>query len=124
MAKANIRDRQSIARIYLPDDFASDAAQNGNVTSQILRGVRVSSTPDATGEFALERAMQQVAETPDAVFLAPCRREERLVQSQQIDPQDGYEEFLDDIIAVAKRLGFDAQQSPGPGDPRLRGLRQ
>jgi hypothetical protein len=124
MSKANIRERQSIARIYPPDTFANDAARNGIVKSQVLHGVRVLSAPDAAGEFDLEPAMQQVGEAPSPTFLAPRRREDRLGPSQRSDPRDGYEAFLDDIIAAAERLGYAAEESPGPGDPRLRGLRQ
>jgi hypothetical protein len=124
MTKANIRERQSIARIYPPDAFAGDAARNGNPTSQIRRGVRIASAPDAAGEFDLEPATQQVGEAPGAVFLAPHRREDRLTPSERADPRDGYEAFVDDILAAAQRFGFAAEQAPGPGDPRLRGLRQ
>jgi hypothetical protein len=124
MAKANIRDRRSIARIYPPDAFASDAARNGEVKSQVLRGLRIASAPDAAGVFDLEPARQQVGEMPDPAFLAPHRREDRLAQSEHVDPRAGYEEFLDDVIAAATRFGFQAEESPGPGDPRLRGLRQ
>ena len=40
------------------------------------------------------------------------------------DPRAGYEDFLNDIIAVAQRFGFEPEQSPGRSEPRLRGLRQ
>jgi hypothetical protein len=86
--------------------------------------VRILSAPDAAGAFDLEPAVQQVGEMPSATFLAPYRREDRLGPSPRTDPCDGYERFLDDIIAAAIQLGFQAEDSPGPGDPRLHGLRQ
>ncbi len=71
--------------------------------------------PDAAGDFVFERATQQVGETTSADFLAPYRRE---------DPRAGYEAFLADIVNVTQRFGFEAEQSPGRDEPRLRGLRQ
>jgi hypothetical protein len=124
MAKANIRERQSIARIYPPDAFASDAARNDDAKSQVLHGLRIASAPDAAGMFDLEPARQQVGEMPDPAFLAPHRRDDRLARPEHADLHEGYEEFLDDVIAAATRFGFVARQSPGPGDPRLRGARQ
>ena len=69
----------------------------------------------AAGDFVFERATQQVGETTSADFLAPYRRE---------DPRAGYEAFLADIVNVTQRFGFEAEQSPGRDEPRLRGLRQ
>jgi hypothetical protein len=81
----------------------------------VLSGVRILSAPDAAGDFAFERATQQVGEATSAAFLAPYRRG---------DPRAGYEAFLADIVNVAHRFGFEAEQSPGCDEPRLRGLRQ
>jgi hypothetical protein len=115
MPKANIHRRSTLEEVYPPDAFASDAAQNAGVPNAGLSGVRVLSAPDAAGDFALERATQQVGEARSASFLAPYRRE---------DPRAGYEAFLADIVSVAQRFGFKPQESPGRDEPRLRGLRQ
>jgi hypothetical protein len=40
MPKANIHRRRTLEEIYPPDAFASDAAQNGGVPSEVLNGVR------------------------------------------------------------------------------------
>ena len=32
--------------------------------------------------------------------------------------------FLDDIVDAARRFGYKPEESPGQGDPRIRGLRQ
>ena len=42
-------------------------------------GVRILSAPDAAGEFDFERATQQIGGGWLAAFLAPHRREDRLV---------------------------------------------
>lgn len=133
MAKANIHRRSTLEDIYPPDAFASDAAQNGRVPNTVLSGVRILSAPDAAGDFDFERATQQIGEAASASFLAPHRREERIVGaggdspasvSAEPDPRAGYEAFLADIIAVAQRFGFEQEESPGRDEPRLRGLRQ
>jgi hypothetical protein len=133
MPKANIHHRQSLERVYPPDAFASDAAQNGPATSAVVLGVRILSAPDATGEFEFERASQQVGEAAPPTFLAPYRREDRLIdagrdspatRSARPDPRQGYEDFLADIVATAQRFGYAPKDAPGRDDPRLRGLRQ
>jgi hypothetical protein len=131
MARANIHDRQSLARVYPADAFAGDAAQNDRPAAPMLRGIRIASAPDAAGWFELERAARHAGEPAAAEFLAPVRREAELldagrapVQRAEPTPRHGYEAFLDDILAAAGRVGFKAQDSPGPGDARLRGLRQ
>ena len=40
------------------------------------------------------------------------------------DPRAGYEAFLANIVAVARRFGFEPEASPGPDEPRLHGARQ
>jgi hypothetical protein len=121
MAKVNMRHRASIERIYSPEAFASDAAQNAVTTGQLIRGVRILSRPDASGAFDLEPGIRHVGEAAGAVFLAPHRRDGA---SGATDPQADYEKFLDEIISAARRFGFEPAQAPGRGDPRLRGLRQ
>jgi hypothetical protein len=62
-------------------------------------GVRILSAPDAAGDFELERARRHVGEAASPTFLAPHRREDRLIsagrdspatQSAQPDPREGY----------------------------------
>ena len=133
MARANIHRRDTLEEVYPPDAFAGDAAQNGRTASTVLRGIRILSAPDATGDFDLERATQQVGEAVSASFLAPHRREDRILAagrdspttvSANPDPREGYEAFLADIVAAAQRFGFKAEESPGRDEARLRGLRQ
>ena len=76
---------------------------------------------------------RRIGEAASASFLAPHRREDRTQDagrdspttvSADPDPRAGYQAFLDDIIAVAQRFGFEPEESPGRDEPRLRGLRQ
>jgi hypothetical protein len=133
MAKANIHRRSTLEEVYPPDAFASDAAQNGRVLSTVLSGIRILSAPDPGGDFEFERATQQIGEAVSASFLAPHRREERTLDaghdspatvSADPDPRAGYQTFLNEIVAVAQRFGFEPEASPGRDEPRLRGLRQ
>lgn len=133
MAKANIHRRNTLEEVYPPDAFASDAAQNGRVPNTLLSGVRILSAPDAAGDFDFERATQQVGEATSPSFLAPQRREDRTVDagrdspvtvSADPHPRAGYEAFLNDIVAVAQRFGFESEEAPGRDEPRLRGWRQ
>lgn len=133
MAKANINDRASLERVYPADIFASDAARNGRVASEVISGVRILSAPDDAGDFEFERATRQVGEAASPAFLAPQRREDRLVDADRDrptavaadpDPRQEYDGFLDDLIAAARRVGFNAGETPGRDEPRLRGLRQ
>ena len=133
MARANIHRRDTLEEVYPPDAFAGDAAQNGRTPSTVLRGIRILSAPDAAGDFDLERATQQVGEVVSASFLAPHRREDRILDagrdspttvSANPDPREGYEAFLADVVAAAQRFGFKAEELPGRDEARLRGLRQ
>jgi hypothetical protein len=121
MAKANIRERATVERIYPPAVFASDAAQNAATAGQVVKGVRILSGPDPAGAFDLEPASRHVGETGGAAFLAPQRRDQG---AGEVDQRARYEEFLDEIIAAARRFGFEPGQAPGLNDARLRGLRQ
>jgi hypothetical protein len=127
MAKANIRDRASIERVYPPDAFAGDAAHNDRAATELHKGVRIVSAPDEAGDFALERTARHLGEAPDAaVFLVPFHRATAAEHAAaDLDSRHGYEAFLDDIIAAARRRGYRAETSPGRGeDPRIRGARQ
>ena len=99
----------------------------------MVSGVRILLAPDAAGDFDFERATRQIGEAASASFLAPHRREERTQDagrdspttvSADPDPRAGYEGFLNDIVAIAQRFGFELKESPGRHEPRLRGLRQ
>jgi hypothetical protein len=129
MPTANIQYPDSLERVYPPDDFAIDAAQNGQVTSQVIHGVRILSAPNASGYFDFERASQLAAEAKSSTFLAPYRRAAKLTDAERDsttlpDPRDGYEEFLAEIIAAAQQFGFTPEKTPGRNEPRLQGLRQ
>ncbi|MGA8383436.1 MAG: hypothetical protein WB710_20110 [Stellaceae bacterium] len=121
MATANIADRAGLERIYPAEAFASDAAQNDDLATGLERGVRVLSAPEAGGAFGVERAARQVGEAQSPSFLVPRRRR---AAAADPDPQAGYAEFLTDIVEAARRFGFEAKDTPGRGDPRIRGLRQ
>ena len=132
MATANIKRRETIERVYPPEAFASDAAQNGQTTNQVRLGVRVLSAPNAAGDFELERSNKHAGEAASPTFLAP-HREERGVSSEQpglqpdiapSDPPDSYTDFLTDIVAAAEQFGFEPEESPGSNEPRLQGSRQ
>jgi len=124
MANANVHDRRSIERVYPPDAFARDAAENDRARVEMLKGVRVVSAPNEAGDFALDPAAQYAGEVPGAVFLAPFRRRTPDGRDGNGDPRHGYDEFVDEIVEAAWRHGYRAAASPGPGDARLRGERQ
>jgi hypothetical protein len=129
MPTANIQYPDSLERVYPPDAFAIDAAQNGQVTSQVIHGVPILSAPNASGCFDFERASQLAAEAKSSTFLAPYRRAAKLTDAERDsttppDPRDGYEEFLAEIIAAAQQFGFTPEKTPGCNEPRLQGLRQ
>jgi hypothetical protein len=122
--QANIHDRRSIERIYPPEAFAVDAAENQKQpANELIRGVRILAPSDRGGAFELAQAVQHVGEDFGPAFLAPYRAVGSEARAST-DSDRGYEGFIDDIIAAAERLAETAQPSPGPGDPRLQGARQ
>ena len=124
VSKANINDRASIERIYPPDTFAVDAAENQKQpANELIKGVRIASPPDENGAFELGPAAQHVGEDPGTAFLAPYRPAGTEAGASS-HPHAGYDEFVDRIIEAARELADTAQASPGPGDPRLQGARQ
>jgi hypothetical protein len=123
MPTANTRDRASIERIYSRDDYARDASENERRKPGVLKGVRIAEAADGRGDFAIEPASQQAGEVSGAVFLAPFHRV-TAAEDAASDRRHAYEAFLDEIIEAAQRPGFRGEDSPGPGDRRLRGLRQ
>jgi len=124
MATANINDRSSIERIYPPDAFTVDAAENDRQPgNQVLHGIRIVSAPDAQGRFEIERGGRQIGEVGSALFLAPFRRS--IGQAGRAsDAASEYDAFIDEIIAAAPHFGFREAESPGVGDARLQGPRQ
>src|SRR5581483_4466476 len=113
MARVNIHDRSTIERAYPADDFTRDAQRNES-TDAIRHGVRIGRAPDKEGWFELERAARHAGEPEAAHFLEPT----------QARGSEAYARFLDDIVEAAKRFGYRPEESPGPGDARIRGLRQ
>jgi hypothetical protein len=71
MIRANIHRRDALRLAYPPDAFAGDAAQNGGAPSELLRGVRILSAPDANGDFDFKLTTQQIGEAASKAFLAP-----------------------------------------------------
>jgi hypothetical protein len=124
VSKANIHDRASIERIYPPDAFAGDAAENQKQpANELIKGVRIASPPDENGAFDLDPTAQHVGEDPGTAFLAPYRPAGTEAHASG-HPHAGYDDFIERIIEGARELAETAHASPGPGDPRLRGLRQ
>src|ERR1700746_3212371 len=130
MPTANIQRRKSIEQVYPRDAFASDAAYNGQVTKEVILGVRILSEPNDNGDFVFERSSHHVGEVATPTFLAPHRREESLATTEEdpraikaglLNPQEGYVEFLVDIIRAAQKFGFEPENSPGRNEPRLQG---
>ena len=126
MIKVNLNDRRALELAYPAHAFVADAAHNAAAAAETVNGVRVLSAPDAAGVFTFERGSRQVAEAGSAAFLAPYRRlaETEAGGAAPSDPPAGYEAFLDTIVDAAQRFGYRPEQSPGQGDPRIRGLRQ
>src|SRR5579872_4975962 len=113
MAKANVNDRASLERAYPRDAFAEDSARNVATSDLLRRGVRIDSAPDAEGRFELERVKRHAGEPETPYFLAPLHSAEELSESgphggaRQASPprpRIGYEQFLDDIVAAARRF--------------------
>jgi len=126
MPKIKIDDRAALERAYPPEDFAADATHNSAAAGAAVNGVRVLGAPDEAGEFSIERGSRGVGETASAIFLTPYRR---IADAGDPDiassgARAGYDAFLDDIVEAARRFGYRPEESPGPGDPRIRGLRQ
>lgn len=73
----------------------------------------------------MEPAALHAGEVSGAVFLSPFHRATASEHAPaEPDPQHGYDAFVAEIIDAARRFGYRAEESPGPGDPRLRGARQ
>jgi hypothetical protein len=59
------------------------------------------------------------------VFLAPFHRATPNGRTPaHLEPHQGYDAFVEEIVEAARRFGYHAETSPGPGDPRIRGARQ
>ena len=124
MQRPNINDRGTVEGIYPRAVFQQEANANARAEASVLKGVRIVSSADDSGAFDLVRASRHAGESDPsdgAIFLAPS--------AQQAKPgapaaawDDAYARFIDQIIATAADAEFAS--SPGPGDARLRGLRQ
>ena len=124
MQRPNINDRRTVEAIYPRAVFQQEANANTRAEASMRKGVRIASAADESGAFDLVRASRHAGEgdpSDGAVFLAPS--------AQQAGPgspatawDDAYARFIDEIIATAADAEF--APSPGPGDARLRGLRQ
>ena len=126
MIKVKVDDRAALERAYPPDAYAANSAENSAVSNEAVSGVRISSAPDSAGEFSLERGRRQVGEAASGVFIAPYRSSGNAgdPETAAVNPRAGYDTFLDEITAAARRFGFHPEETPGRGDPRIRGLRQ
>jgi hypothetical protein len=136
MQRANIRDRGSIERIYPRAVFENEANANVRAKASVLNGVTISSAVDGGGGFDLARASRHVGEQEaesGAIFICPFAQKKGAAAFAGDDPRRGdgggarqpadpYAEFIDKVIAAAQEARIDP--SPGPGDSRLRGLRQ
>jgi hypothetical protein len=109
MTKVSVDDRGSLERLYPKDAFASDAAWN-ELPNAITRGARVASAPDKNGSFEVDRASRHAGEPETPYFLAPQKGQD-------------YGQFLDDIVTAAVRFGQRTEETPGQGDPRIKGFR-
>lgn len=127
MQRANIKDRGSIERIYPRAVFENEANANIRANATVLNGVSISSAVAADGAFELLRASRHVGEQDSnggAVFICPFAQKKEAASKGDVlrGPADPYAAFIDKIIAAARQTDLDP--SPGPGDSRLRGLRQ
>jgi hypothetical protein len=133
MQGANIHDRASIERVYPRAAFKRDANANMRSKASVLAGVRILSSPDATGAFMLQRATRHTGEEqgPEgAVFLCPFAQATGHGDDYPIaatppaaeEDRDAYDAFIDRIIATAREARFPP--ATGRGDVRLQGLRQ
>lgn len=124
MQRPNINDRGTVERIYPRAVFQQEANANARGNASVLSGVRIVSAADESGAFDLVRASRHAGESDPsdgAIFLPPA-----VPGAAPGSPapawDDAYRRFIDKIIATAARAAF--APSPGPGDARLRGLRQ
>jgi len=128
MQRANIRNRGTIERIYPRAVFDNEANANLRANASVLNGVSISSSVAADGSFDLLRASRHVGEQgakSGAIFICPFAQKQGAAsppgEASRRSP-DPYAEFIDKVIAAAQDAQIDP--SPGPGDARLRGLRQ
>jgi len=132
MQRANINDRQSVEALYGCADFDQDAARNSRPGAAIWYGVRIESSPDEAGWFALSRAQHHVGEVrgQDSAFLFPHE-----ASLQRAGPGDGapsapedtpasrrddYEAFIDRVLQSARSARFP--NPIGRGEERLKGF--
>jgi hypothetical protein len=123
MQRPNINDRGTIERIYPRAVFQQEANANARGDASVLKGVRIVSAADAAGTFDLVRASRHAGESDPsdgAIFLSPTAQAAKPGSPAPVW-EDAYVRFIDKIVTTATAAEF---ASPGPGDARLRGLRQ
>ncbi len=125
MTRVKIGDRAALEAAYPRAAFAEDSARN-TPTGERSYGVRILSAPDDAGAFSLDRGSREIGEAGEAVFLAPQRRHSGAADpaAAVADLDEAYQAFLDEIMDAARKRGYRSEESPGPGDARIRGLRQ
>jgi len=124
MQRPNINDRSTVERIYPRAVFQQEANANARGNASVLSGVRIAAPADDAGAFDLVRASRHAGESDPsdgAIFLPPAAP--GIAPGSPASAWDeAYARFIDKIIATASHAEF--APSPGPGDARLRGLRQ
>ena len=62
MTRSNIHDRLTIKSIYPRDAFEVDSRRNAEIRTGILHGLKITSPPDANGNFGLCQASRHIGE--------------------------------------------------------------
>lgn len=133
MSHANLHDRTSIERIYPRAVFLRESNANSRAKASVLRGLRILSAPDESGNFELVRAARHAGEAASgegAVFLCPFAQATQhaadypkaAAPRAAAEPDDPYEDFVTRILEAARTARLP--EPTGRGDPRLKGLRQ
>jgi hypothetical protein len=139
MPEANIHDRLTIERIYPRDAFDRDTRRNAETKTEVLHGLRITSSPDANGVFSLARTSRHVAEQNpegDVVFVSPHRYQgdDALMQGPDYggpeekgaaarasqDANAAYDMFISRVIEAAKSADF--KSAIGFHESRLEGF--
>jgi hypothetical protein len=139
MPEANVHDRRTVERIYPPDSFDHDSRMNAVVKTEILHGIRITSPPDANGNFSLTRTSHHVAEQDpegDAVFVFSYhyQSDDTLMQGPDYggpeeksgasrgseDGSAAYDVFISRVIKAARSADF--KSAIGFHESRLEGF--
>jgi len=125
MPEVNVHDRLTVERIYPPASFDRDSRMNAVVKTEIFHGVKITSSPDANGNFRLTRTSHHVAEQdPEGdvifVFSYHYQNDGTLIQGpdyggpeERSDASRGsgdggaaYDTFINRVIEAAKSADF------------------